>query len=56
VIPVKTGAIVTISESLRKHHSNIPGKQLVKELYKIEITHTSGSANHLLWEITLRVP
>jgi hypothetical protein len=34
VIPVITGATGTISKSLRKYLSNIPGKQEVKEIQK----------------------
>ena len=34
VIPVITGATGTISKSLRKYPSNIPGKHEIKELQK----------------------
>jgi len=47
VIPVSIGATGSISYSLRKHLSNVPGKQEIKELQKNShighCTHTSGS-------------
>jgi hypothetical protein len=49
VIPVIIGATGTISKSLRKYVSNIPGNYEVKELQKNShighCTHTSESAN-----------
>ena len=40
VIPVIIGATGTISKSLRKYVSNIPGKREVKELQKTAILGT----------------
>ena len=47
VIPVIIGATGTISKSLRKYVSNIPGNHEVKELncHIGHCTHTSESAN-----------
>jgi len=47
VIPVIIGAIGTISKSFRKHVSNIPGNQEVKELQKRAILGTA----HILLKI-----
>jgi hypothetical protein len=41
VIPVITGANGTISKSLRKYVSNIPGNHEVKELHKTAILDTA---------------
>jgi hypothetical protein len=41
VIPVIIGAIRTISKSLRKYVSNIPGNYEVKELQKTAILGTA---------------
>jgi hypothetical protein len=41
VIPVIIGATGTISRSLRKYVSNIPGNHEVKELQKTAITGTA---------------
>ena len=41
VIPVIIGATGTISESLRKYVSNIPGNHEVKELQKTAILGTA---------------
>jgi len=41
VIPVITGATGTISKSVRKYVSNIPGKHEVKELQKTAILGTA---------------
>jgi len=49
VISVITGATGTISKSLRKYLSNIPGKHEIKELQKhghiVHCTQTAESAN-----------
>ena len=48
VVPVKTRANETISQSLRQYLSNIPGKHEIRELKKSShighYTHTAGSA------------
>jgi hypothetical protein len=49
VIPVITGATGTISESLRQHLSNIPGKHESKELQKTAILGTA----HILREVLM---
>ena len=49
VIPVIIGATGTISKSLRKYVSNIPGKHEVKELQK---TATLGTA-HILRKVLM---
>jgi len=41
VIPIKIGAIRTISKSFRKYVSNIPGKHGVMELQKTAILGTA---------------
>jgi hypothetical protein len=41
MIPVKTGATVTISKSLGQYLSNIPGKHEIKELPKTAILCTA---------------
>jgi hypothetical protein len=41
VIPIIIGAIWTISESLTKYLSNIPGKHEIKELQKTAIPGTA---------------
>jgi len=41
VVPVVIGATATISKSLRKHVSNIPGRHDVKELQKTAILGTA---------------
>ena len=41
VIPIIIGAAVTISKSLRKYISNIPGNHDVKELQKTAILGTA---------------
>jgi hypothetical protein len=41
VIPVIIGATGTISKSLKKYVSNIPGNQEVKELQKTDILGTA---------------
>jgi hypothetical protein len=41
VIPVIIGATETISKSLRKYVSNIPGNHIVKELQKTAILGTA---------------
>jgi hypothetical protein len=50
VIPVKMGANGTISKSLRKYLSNVPGKHEIKELQKKTVL--LGSA-HLLREVLM---
>ena len=45
VIPVIIGVTGTISKSLKKYISNIPGNHEVKELQKTAILGTSVSAN-----------
>ena len=49
VIPVITGATGTISESLRKYLSNIPGKQEIKEQQKTAIPGTA----HILRKVLM---
>jgi hypothetical protein len=49
VISVITGATGTISKSLRKYLSNIPGKNDIKELQKTAILDTV----HILWELLM---
>ena len=49
VIPVITGATGTVSNSLRKYVSNIPGKQEVKELQKTAILGTA----HILRKVLM---
>ena len=49
VIPVIIGATGTISKSLRKYVSNIPGKHEVKELQKTAILGTA----HILREVLM---
>jgi hypothetical protein len=49
-IPLITGAIGTISKSLRQYLSNVPGKHEMKEMPKKNrhtghCTHTAGSAD-----------
>ena len=39
-IPVMIGAIETISKSLKRYLSNVPGKHEIKELKKIAILYT----------------
>ena len=48
VIPVITGATGTISKSLRKYVSNIPGKHGVKELQKTAILGTAHMLRKVL--------
>jgi hypothetical protein len=48
VTPVVKGATGTISKSIRKYLSSVPGKRDIKELQKtaiLGIAHTAGSAN-----------
>jgi hypothetical protein len=49
MIPVIIGVTGTISKSLIQYLSNIPGKQVIKEVQKNShighCTHTAGSAN-----------
>ena len=47
VIPVITGETGTISKSLRKYVSNVPGNHEVKELQKTDILRTA----HILWKV-----
>jgi hypothetical protein len=47
VIPVVIGATGTISKSLRKYVSNIPGNHDVKELHKTAILGTA----HILQKV-----
>jgi len=49
VIPVIGGATGTISKSLRKYVSNIPGKHEVKELQKTAILVTA----HILRKVLM---
>jgi len=49
VIPVIIGATGTISKSVRKYVSNIPGKHVVKELEKTAILGTA----HLLRKVLM---
>jgi len=49
VIPVTIGATGTISKSLRKYVSNIPGKNEVKEPQKIAILGTA----HILRKVLM---
>jgi len=49
VIPVITGATGTISKSIRKYVSNIPGKHEVKELQKTAILGTA----HILRKVLM---
>ena len=48
VIPVITGATVTISKSFRKYVSNIPGKHEVKELQKTAVLGTAHTLRKVL--------
>jgi hypothetical protein len=48
VIPVIIGATGTISKSLRKYVSNIPGKHEVKELQKTAILSTAHTLRKVL--------
>ena len=48
VIPVIIRATGTISKSLRKYVSNIPGKHVVKELQKTAILGTAHILRKLL--------
>ena len=45
VIPVITGVTGTISKSLRQHLSKIPEEHEIKEMHKMAILGTAGSAN-----------
>ena len=47
VTPVIIGTTGTISKSLRKYISNIPGNHKVKELQKTAILGTA----HILWKV-----
>jgi hypothetical protein len=47
VISVIIGATGTISKSLRKYLSNIPGKHEIKDLQRTAILCTA----HILWEV-----
>jgi hypothetical protein len=49
VVPLITGATGTISKSLRKELSNMPGKHKIKEVQK---TATLGTA-HILWNVLM---
>ena len=49
VIPVTTGATGTISQSIRKYVSNIPGEHDVKELQKTAILGTA----HILRKVLM---
>jgi len=49
LIPVIIGATGTISKSLRKYVSNIPGKHEVKELQKTAVLGTA----HILREVLM---
>jgi len=49
VIPVIIGTTGTISKSLRKYVSNIPGKHEVKEHQKTAILDTA----HILWKVLM---
>jgi len=49
VIPVITGTIRTISESLRQYLSNIPGNHEIKELPATAILGTA----HILWKVLM---
>ena len=51
VIPVIIGATWTISKSLRKYVSNIPGKHEVKELQKTAILGTAHT--HILRKVLM---
>ena len=48
VIPVIIGATATISKSLRKYISNIPGNHEVKELQKTAILGTAHKLRKVL--------
>ena len=48
VIPVMIGANRTISESFRKHVSNIPGKHEIKEIHRIAILCTAHKRRTVL--------
>ena len=48
VVRVKTGGIGTISKSLRKYLSNIPGKHEIKELQKTAILGTADKLRKVL--------
>jgi len=48
VIPLIIGATGTVSKSLRKYVSNIPGKREVKELHKIAILGTAHTLRKVL--------
>jgi hypothetical protein len=47
VIPVIIGATGTISKSIRKYMSNVPGNHDIKELQKTAILSTA----HVLWKV-----
>jgi hypothetical protein len=53
VIPVIIGAIGTISKSLRKYVSNIPGNHDVRELQKTAILGTAHILRKVLFKSTL---
>ena len=48
VIPIIIGANGTISKSFRQYHSNIPGKQNIKELQKTAILGTAHTLRKVL--------
>jgi hypothetical protein len=48
VIPVLIGVMGIISKSLRKHLSNVPGKQDLKELQR-----TTLGTTQLLWKVLM---
>ena len=48
MIPVIIGATGTISKSIRKYVSNIPGKHEVKELQKTAILGTAHTLRKVL--------
>ena len=49
VIPVIIGATRTISKSIRKYLSNVPGKHEIKELQKTAILGTA----HIRWKVLM---
>jgi len=49
VIPVIIGATGSISKLFRKYVSNIPGKQVVKELQKTATLGTAHIIRKVLW-------